>query len=537
MKISHSHVALLSLLLNILNCASIHAFTLHFQHKFCKSELVKCAFPPASTALFYGSGSESDEAELAKKKSEAAEAFISYNDGKWTGRAVVFDVSKALGDEASRRSSLGHAFYELDSETEINAKGITQLSTLQWKGTTSFSRYTTRLSGNCGFDVDAVDGSYSADHSVLDLQLPDTVDCGADSCGNVLGSFAIESSIAVSDERRIRSVLLYNFDKSLSRCILFDETKSKPASTSSSTATMQEDIMKAIGGMGSDGNTERMKKVQEAASKGALKAKEEAKMISSDQDSRVKVDTFQPNLRRLCSGLWEGDGVLRNHEAGAKRGGFGGGGKKGFGKVDKSEEEAQPGAGMNDGFAEWFVNVFKMNLSYQWDGKNKLRQECSLGVGVSSNVGNDNNLIVGWGELIEDGVRVDVGKGDRFEDKESLVVSTFDQGQTINIMLGSVAVKGSLSLKGEKEKEQDKREKNGESSNDNDVEYVDSVSPFISELSVFQARTIGPEVKDGLEVGEEKVEYFLSRLSRLYDNSGKLKSGSSAFFTLKSWFD
>lgn len=75
-------------------------------------------------------------------------------------------------------------------QTEISGKGIQQFNTLQWKnedGGVSFSRYTSKLSNPTGgFDVDAVDGSFSTDHTLLDLNLP-----GADK--NVIGTFAIET--------------------------------------------------------------------------------------------------------------------------------------------------------------------------------------------------------------------------------------------------------------------------------------------------------------------------------------------------------
>ncbi|GMH66115.1 hypothetical protein TL16_g04360 [Triparma laevis f. inornata] len=247
-------------------------------------------------------------ADLAQKKQEAAESFIQYNDGTWSGRAVIFSVPQTLSNEKSRADSISHASYTLTSSTDITSSGISQKSTLQWSSTSlsSFSRYTTLLSGNTGFDVDSVDGSYSADHSLLDLNLPST---------NLLGSFAIETSIAVTDSRRIRSILLYNFSKTLSRIILFDESKKDTPTTSSSTTTLQQEITNTISNLGEDGNTDRMKKIQAAASLGAQKAQLEAKSIAEDSNDRVKVSTFQPNLRRLCSGVWEGDGVLRNHNS------------------------------------------------------------------------------------------------------------------------------------------------------------------------------------------------------------------------------
>ena len=122
--------------------------------------------------------------------------------------------------------------------------------------------------------------------------------------------------------------------------------------------------------------------------------------------------------------------------------------------------------------------------------------------------------MVSWGEVEMDG-RVDVGKGSGWKDKESIIVGMWDDGEAISVLLGCVMVKAGLKLKG------DKGEDEGENENDT------RISPFSSEMNVFQSR----------EIGEGEKEYFLSKLGRLYGKEGILRSGSSGFYSLSQYFE
>ncbi|GMI41097.1 hypothetical protein TrCOL_g129 [Triparma columacea] len=445
---------------------------------------------------------------IAQQKQEAANSYISYNDGAWSGKATIIDVDMLLeGRDIVGASPITSQAYTITGETEIGVDGINQFNTLQWEtvedGGVSFSRYTSALSSQTGgFDVDSVDGSYSTDHTLLDLNLP-----GKDK--NVVGTFAIETSVAVEDDRRLRSMLIYGFARKLNRVVLFDEVREKGEGGVEG-MSVQERVLREVEGM--DDPSDRMKEIQRAAMMGAAKAKSEAKEeVEREGGGRVVVETFAPPLRRVCGGTWEGDGVLRNNDVEAnnkgskKKLGFG----LGSGRKDK-RTGAGAGAGINDGFAEWSVNVFKSNLTFQWDGQRQLRSSASIGVGLGATTDYDSQplVMVSWGDLVVEG-RLDVGKGVGWKDKESVNVGVWDDGEAVSLQLGCCMVKAGLNLKGGGEEEE-----NG------------SVAPFSSEMSVFQRR----------EVGEGETEYFLSKLGRLYGKQGVLKSGSSGFYKLKPFF-
>ena len=92
------------------------------------------------------------------------------------------------------------------------------------------------------------------------------------------------------------------------------------------------------------------------------------------------------------------------------------------------KESGSVGAGMNDGFEEWQVNVFKSNLSFQWDGERQLRSEASIGVGLGATSDPDGQplVMVSWGTLEVSG-RLDVGRGGGWEDKESVNAGVWGQ--------------------------------------------------------------------------------------------------------------
>ena len=119
-----------------------------------------------SMPLLKSSRSNEEERKrmLSDQKQEAANSFISYNDGRLKGKATVLDVDMIMDSrDIIGLPSITSAEYVLSGETEIGGDGIQQFNTLQWKngdeGGVSFSRYTTKLSDPMGgFDVDAVDG-------------------------------------------------------------------------------------------------------------------------------------------------------------------------------------------------------------------------------------------------------------------------------------------------------------------------------------------------------------------------------------------
>lgn len=205
--------------------------------------------------------------------------------------------------------------------------------------------------------------SFSTDHNLLDLNLP-----GVNK--NVIGTFCIETSIAVEDDRRLRSMLVYGFSRKLNRIVLFDEERDK--GQEGGEGSIQEQVLSKVENI--EDPSARMLEIQKAAAKGAKKAKDEAAIAGGGNDGKsVVVETFSPQLRKLCGGTWVGDGVIRNNSAGGKNKNGGGGRRKKGGFGGGEGMKSNVGAGLKDGFAEWSVNVFKSDLSFQWDGQVKRR--------------------------------------------------------------------------------------------------------------------------------------------------------------------
>ena len=416
--------------------------------------------------------------DLATQKREAAESYIAFNDGDWKGTCTAINVTSLLQSN-NFPPSFPTFSHTLTAITEITKAGINTHNTLEFPSSPSSpSRYVSKVS-DPSFDVDAVDGSFSTDHSIISLAheriLPTS-------------RWAVESSIAFSDTERSRALCLYDFSSTLQQILLFTETRD----LLDQAKTFQDEVLAKISSGELSGDADRLDALRKAAESGKTK-------LSADDAPVLEVTRYAPTLRELTDGTWIGDGVVRNRittkpkEASmvTKKDSTG----KGFGHKPK----AAMGAGLEDGFAQWSLGVFKTTTSTTWDQESKrVRVQTTLAPALGAAADSTDDVFVMWGDETNSGV-VEV------DGREQPVYTSKVADGTLLLGVGEFQVRTKLVI-----------DEDVGGDGDGDADGDGDVAPFKSEFSLFQQR-------------EEEI--FCSKLARLHARDGSLKQGSNVFFS------
>mmetsp|Transcript_2814 Transcript_2814/g.7394 ORF Transcript_2814/g.7394 Transcript_2814/m.7394 type:complete len:491 (-) Transcript_2814:670-2142(-) len=400
--------------------------------------------------------------ELRQQKAEALQSLADFNDGSWSGRAISFSVTSDVAAGVTKRKILKQYTTSVSTQFGLGGDGLKMVETFQWDsdenggGGTCISTRSTKLERSA--DIDAVDGSYSTDSSLLDL--PSTL-----TGTSALVKFAIENSLAVNDHERSRCFLLYGMEDQLVRIVICDEFRvdgegvdAKSLSSADSSVIgggdfktmsaseeddMSVDIERLVGKITGEDVTsklkarsstdqgvedpitadstvdERMERLQRAFDDAKQKQVGDFSALASNENIRFPVDLYS-----LSMGVWLGDAVIRDQSKEVS------GGKKGFG-VTKTKKS------FGDGFAEWAIGVQKVGMTFKWDFDETVRQVVAWGrsMGAYTDEAMPSSSM---------GVVNDELMSRRLKPEERMMYIDFDMGKYAGIVLGSAMVKVSI---------------------------------------------------------------------------------------------
>jgi len=418
----------------------------------CNTELRMSPFPDAS--------------EIAKQQRETYQSLHEYHEGNWRGKAKSFlitdDVMAGILDvkEMSYQTSIGIRRFEEDND----AYGSLQ-ETLSWDdhNNTKITIRETLLSES--MDVDSVDSSYSCDLAFQKGDLPSDI-----SGTHSLVKFGIEHCLAVSDYERMRCFLLYGVEDELIRVVICDESKLVTEKNLDDTSIIPDD---------------RMEQLQNTISSSTTK---DAKEVEENNVRRVLINLFS-----LVSGVWLGDGVIRDHS---------------LSHLKKKKNI--------NGFAKWSMGVQKLTTLYTWDYQKSIQERNTfgrcIGAALSSQIPN-----ISVGNVID----TSYSRTKRIQDRMTLI--DFELATYVTFVSGSVLIKAPRILSFSHVK--------------------DELQPFYTEFAVFQKsdnNNVLRAVQSKRDVNEvisqsklSSSEIVCSKLTRFYDSSGRLSQGASSFFTRK----
>lgn len=376
-----------------------------------------------------------NEQEIAAQKQETVASLADYNDGTWASYAVhSFGVTSDVAAGPTKRHDFSGTpekpyLYKTHTKTMIDSEGLRMQETFEWDvensddggcSNTAIKLKTVHLGESA--DVDSVDGSYSIDVPLLDLP---RIITSSDS----IAKFAIEQSVAISDDERVRCFILYGMDDRLSRVVICNEKKiadfDENINDSSEVDSMVDGILNKMNlaepresSVKSDPGDmdDRMQQLQEALARGN----------ESNEDQNVSISRYPISIFGLVGGVWLGDAVNREHSRPLTN--------KGFGATKtKKRKSASAGPGMKDGFAEWTTGVQKVAMTYQWDYGKSLRQKMSYGnaMGAACNL-----PVSSAGEIILN----EMSKTAKSLD-ERMIYIDFDVGSYAAFIVGSAFVK------------------------------------------------------------------------------------------------
>lgn len=374
-------------------------------------QLGKTVKPFVTTCKLSSSSSESsspfpNEQELAQQKIETAQSLSDFNNGEWMGKAYGFQI-KSANDVTSKISK------QLLLEKYYVSVSITEALSLR----ESYSTYENdeeeygEIVGRTvdlqnmenNVDIDSVDGSYSLDFNEdeNDQILPFLQITEKDI------KLGIEHSFAVTDQERIRLFAFYGTDDELVQIVLLEEEKLKgntlsiPSKSSSEKKEDMVDLMTLdIDNFLSNINVQqssndiidtpkestskksdtRMQELIEAVNKNNNELTTFPSKDNEEGDEEFVIDRHPVTLFSLCSGVWLGDVVVRDHPKQKHNSSSSSiNKKKGFGGSNTGKPS--PKSQKNDGskFAEWNTGVQKIALTYRWDYMKNLKSRIDMG--------------------------------------------------------------------------------------------------------------------------------------------------------------
>ncbi len=443
---------------------------------------------------------------------EALRSLVDFHEGRWKGKARSFSVvpDTAAGIVQRKVSS----DYETSVKFGVNSdRDYSITETFAWDEG-KFKARSLALS-ECNVDVDAVDASYSMDYSLPDFPV-DII--GTDK----LCHFAIEHCIAASEDKRLRCFVLYTIDQSLQRIVVCEETRlqdgsgdAKPMQGISNQLTAQDileiqnDVDRLVdrltGNMPSVSEPAALLSTEQPSSPDSLIQKL-GQSIESD-DGAQKLSLHDISLLEVSSGVWLGDAIIRDNpkvsgDPSLRSRGFGPSAPETLSTYETRKE-----------FAAWSVGVQKVVWRWMWNFGDEIRQVVDAGKAMGDPLSECLTKSLPGTVCVNESLSRRMAKEDRmvYIDWTNNMV-----GFLIGPMFIQVPRYLSFGQKGSTNK------------------------PFYTEFAVFQST----ESQDGIirsatrsmdeDGGNMNLSQLcLSKISRVYNQEGRLKQGCTSFFTFK----
>lgn len=438
--------------------------------------------------------------ELSEQKSDALRSMSGFHDGTWIceAGAISSDVS---GGYVKRSPPFKTSIStRLGLSTDNKSEALKLIETMSWEQNrkndeiasddTFFGR--SCLLGSLA-DIDSVDGSYS----LHDFMKGDTITFDISSSA----SCALPESISMVDPKRVTSVIencLVATQTERVRCFMIYGKNSMTLETKG-----DEDNL----------NEQRLLRTVISHEKKIVQDNDSLDDIVQDMDNHAdklasvmagKSDDLGQNIKypitmmTLSLGPWLGDIIIRDKSYNSllptskeknKSMGFGSQPKK---------KNRQKGAYSKGGFGEWVLGVQKLTMTFKYDFDCNVRQVFNYGksMGVYEE---------GWPQ--SSGIVYDDRMSRRIKAEDRSMYIDYDNGAYCGFVFGSVYAKASRFLTYQRQ---------------------GSALPMLSEFALFQR----PEDQDNDASGAPK-DICCSRITRLYNDDGTLKQGSTSFFLLK----
>jgi len=494
---------------------------------------------PSTTRLHQTPSFPSFE-ELQQQKSEALKSLSSFHDGKWINSSgalsfsVTSDVSAGITNKirsSSYQTSVSTRLGFSADENNSNKDILKLVETLSWKQNSSKKDDESNIStdenntffgrscflGN-DMDIDSVDGSYSLHSSIAsktaldgDIQKNDNDDDDEEEEDLTTSSFScvlpkaitgiksdivstvIEHCLVTSETERVRCFLLYSKNGLLGRSSGVDEDRLEQLVR---VVICHENKMV-------EGNNDNLLLELNSSSGGNDLERLSSAIYNSNMgniESELEIVKSPMTMMTLSLGPWLGDSVIRDRSyndalpKSSSKQNFSVS-SKGFGAPKKDSIQSKQ---HNSGFGEWVMGVQKTVMQFKWDYGSNVRHVLDFGKSMGS-------YCEGWPSSLS-GTIYEERFSRRLKPEDRAMYIDYDMSAYCGFLCGSVYVKAPRLLSFSKAK---------------------VGKPIHTEVVVFQ-KTSG-DIQNSVEENEK----LCSRITRLYDEDGQLKQGSTSFFTLK----
>lgn len=465
---------------------------------------------PSESRLWSSFGGQNDQAV------EALQSLVDFHEGQWTGKARSFSVVADTAAGIVQRK--GSPDYELSVKLGLNADGEYSLTeTFSWNDDKIKARTLSLL--DCNVDVDSVDASYSLDGSLPDF--PSDI-IGTDK----LCQFGIEHCITVSEDKRMRCLVLYSMDQSLQRVVLCEETRAKAAHPSKVSnpmeahnnqliaqelIEMQDDadrlVEKLFGNLSSDSST-RSTAPPEPSSTPDSVFQTLGQSMGSD-DGAQKLALHDGSLLEVSSGVWLGDAIIRDMPKVPD-----GASTNGRGFQSSPATEASSTSQSSKEFATWSVGVQKVAWRWMWNFGDEIRQVVDVGKAMGDKLAECLTKSQPGNICLNESLSRRISKDER-------MVYIDWTPNAVGFLVGPAYIQAPRYLSFDQAAGRSK--------------------PFFTEFGIFQSNEVESD-KDSSKViidvdGEDKDLKFpvlcFSKISRVYNYEGRLKQGATSFYTFK----
>lgn len=481
---------------------------------------------------------------------EAIQSLIDFHEGGWEGRANSFSVTPDIAAGIVQRKVSSK--YNVAVTVKIdNDRRFSLTETISMDDTVTLR--TLPLHG-CNMDVDSVDGSYSLDSSST-TEFPTELS-GTDK----QPQFIIEHCIAAGEDRRVRCFAMYGVDKALIRIVVCNEERLNEIRNNDQTGSQNTDDMLSTSGLftardlvemrndvdrlvdkitanmdqqtmpsspsievnqGRDGikispssNTEPSSNTPSRWDQLGARMS----MSGTDGTGSQKLSPHDMSLLELSSGVWLGDAIVRDIPNVATSS-LGRG--KGFGSSQPLSSSSGGGSvntqSSRGSFAGWARGVQKVALRWMWNFGDEIRKVVDVGKALGSPLDDSLAKSLGGSVCVDESLSRRIPKSDR------MVYIDLAQDM-VAFLLGPYAIQVPRYITF-------------------DTSSSRTPKPFYTEFSIFQSvptddLTVGGATsKSVMDMSDDDVQNLpdvvCSKICRLYDFEGKLKQGSTSFYTLR----